>query len=416
MKNKILLCTFLLVCGNFPAGAQAGKSLQECIQIATQNNLTLQSGQIAVERAKALQGTAFDLDKTTLALSQDPSAGGSPDNSLTLGQSFDFPTVYLAKLGLLKAETRLEQRRLEANRNELVRRVAGLYCQLLHAREKIRILQEQDRIYKQFVFLATAKFQAGETNRLEQMNAERLDSENQMELQTAEKNYQNWLLDLQTLLNTREPVYPADSALQALAPPPNLLHPGSFNPQQSPQNEVVEQQITVGEKNLSLKKQEFLPSFNLALRNQALLAGFNPYHIQRKKFSEGNFMGFEASIAFPLFWGGQKAKTRAAKHELQLLKIQRDNALLSLNNEYLSALNEYEKAKNRLDYYQNQGNKQAAEISRISQLAYEKGEIGYSEFIRNLETAAQLRLQFADAVNHYNQTIILILYLQGNKE
>ncbi|MDR0415239.1 MAG: TolC family protein [Prevotellaceae bacterium] len=413
MKSKTVITIFSLIFALQISAQEVKKSLQECIDIAMQNNLTLQSGKIAVERAKALQGTAFNIDKTQLSLSQDPTSGGSPDNSMSVSQTFDFPTVYASRHSLLKAETGVERSNLEVTRNELVRQISSIYCQLLYARENIGILQVQDSIYGKFVFLATAKFKAGETNRLEQMNAERLYSENKIALHQAEKDYQSAQLALQRWLNTDEPVNPAETTMTVMEA---AYPPDDFDPSQTPVSRVFESKKAVAEKSLSLAKQEFLPSLSFTLRSQLLISGFNPYNIQRERFANGNFMGFEAGIGIPLFFGGQRAEAKAAKREVEMLKVQQEDALLSLDREFQIALNEYVKAKNTLDYYQTQGNAQAEEISRMSQLSYEKGEIGYIEYIQNLKTAAELHLQFADAVNTYNQSVITINYLQGHSK
>jgi cobalt-zinc-cadmium resistance protein CzcA len=411
ISKKITITTFALLFALQISAQEVRKSLQECITIALNSNLTMQSGKIAVKRAKALQGTAFNIDKTQLSLSQDPASGGSPDNAFSVNQSFDFPTVYTARYGLLKAGTNLERSNLEVTRNELVRQISSIYEQLLYAKEKVKILQEQDLIYQKFVFLATAKFNAGETSRLEQMNAERLYNENRIALQQAEKDYQSIQLSLQRWLNTDDLISPAENALSVLE---NPLLAGEFNPNQNPVNQIFESKKAIGEKSLSLAKQEFLPNFNIALRSQYLIKSFNPYDIQRERFAGGNFMGFEVGIGIPLFFGEQRAKTKAAKREVEMLKIQQEDALLSLDREYKTALNEHAKAKNALDYYRTQGNNQAEEISRMAQISYEKGEIGYIEYIQNLKSAAELHLQYADAVNAYNQSVITINYLKGN--
>ncbi|MDR0733630.1 MAG: TolC family protein [Dysgonamonadaceae bacterium] len=411
-SKKIIITTFALLFALHIPAQEVRKTLQECIDLAMQNNLTVQSGKIAVERAKALQGTAFNIDKTQLSLSQDPTSGGSPDNGFSVSQSFDFPTVYTSRYGLLKAETNLEKNNLEVTRNELARQVSSIYEHLLYVKEKVKILQEQDSIYQKFVFLATAKFRAGETNRLEQMNAERLYNENKIALQQAEKDCQSVQFALQRRLNTGELISPAENALTVLE---NQSVTGEFNPNLSPVIQVFESRKAIGKKSLRLAKQGFLPSFNFSLRSQYLIKGFDPYNIQRERFTGGNFMGFEAGVGIPLFFGEQRAKTRAARREMEMLKIQQQDALLALDREYQIARNEYAKALSALEYYQRQGNEQAGEISRMSQLSYEKGEIGYIEYIQNLKTAAEVHLQYADAVNNYNQAVIIINYLQGNK-
>lgn len=393
-------------------GQNNTKPLEECIATAIDNNLTMKSGRISIQRAKDLQGTAFNIDKTNFAISQDPTSGGSPDNSIFVGQSFDFPTIYGSRRGLLKAETNLERSNLEVTRNELVKEITSIYYQLLYAKENIKILQEQENIYAKFLFLANAKLKSGETSRLEQMNAERLYDENKIALQKAEKSYENIQLTLQRWMNTEDYVEPVETALSAME---TVFAVNGFKPEQTPLGELYANRMVVSEKNLNVIKQGYLPSFNFVLKNQFLIKGFNPYNIQRERFDKGNFMGFEVGIGVPLFFGQQRAKTKAAKREVEMAKVQQEEVMLALRKNYQTYLNEYAKAKNALDYYSLGGSKQADDITRISQISYEKGEIDYVEYIQNLKTVVEINLQYASAINDYNQTIIMLNYLQGNK-
>ena len=55
------------------------------------------------------------------------------------------------------------------------------------------------------------------------------------------------------------------------------------------------------------------------------------------------------------------------------------------------------------------------DIDESIRSVYEKGEIDYVEYIQNLKTAVEIHLLYANAINDYNQTIIMLNYLQGNK-
>lgn len=408
---KIPILAVGLIFASVLSAQNTSKTLQECIDTAIENNLTLKSGRISIQKAKDLQGTAFNIDKTDITLTQDPLSGGGPDNSIALGQSFDFPTLYIARKGLLKAETNLERSNFDVSRNELIKEVTSIYYQLLHSKENISILQKQDSIYNQFVFLAKAKFNAGETSRLELMNAERLSNENKLEVQKARMNYQNIQLILQQWLNTDESIDPKETTLPIMDSDFSI---GNFSAEHTPIGTMYENKRLISEKNLSVTKQGYLPGFNFALKNQLLIKGFNPYDQDRDRFTKGNFMGFEVGISIPLFFGEQRAKTKAARRDVEIAKIEQDEILLKVRKEYQTYLNQYYQAKENLTYYTVGGNKQAEEIARISQISYEKGEINYIEYIQNLETAVGIYLQYTNAVNDYNQTVITLNYLQGN--
>ena len=95
-------------------------NLQQCVQMAVENSPQMQVERMQVERAKALQGTAWDIDKTDISLSQDPTSGGSPDNALSISQTIEFPTLYAARHGQLKAETQAERSRGQVVRKDFV--------------------------------------------------------------------------------------------------------------------------------------------------------------------------------------------------------------------------------------------------------------------------------------------------------
>lgn len=412
-KIKAVFIVFVLILMSHQITAQKNiQSLDDCIRYAMENNFAMKSGRIAIERSKDLQGTAFNIERTNFAISQDPTSGGSPDNSISLTQGFEFPTIYFAQKNLLKAETKLERSNLEVTRNQLIKEVTGIYYSLLYTRENIKILQEQDSIYKKFLFLASTKYKLGETSRLEEMNAERLYNENKIELQKANKNYENIQLLLQQWLNTELSIEPKEEELPILD---LSFEMNTFIPENTPIGQVYLEKLDVGEKNLSVVKQGYLPGFNITLKNQMLIKGFNPYNIDRERFDKGNFMGFEVGVSIPLFFGEQRAKTKAAKREIEISRIQKDEIMLVMRKGYQTSINDYLKAKNSLTYFIEKGKRQANDMARISQISYEKGEIDYVEYIQNLKTSVEVYLQHATAINEYNQSIITLNYLSGNK-
>lgn len=412
-RHLILLSALTLSAVTTAVNAQAQKtmSLSECIEMAGLNNLSLRSGRIAVERTEALQGTAFDLDKTDISLSQDPTSGGSPDNALSFSQTFEFPTIYGARRNALKAETQLERNKLEVTRNELEKNVAAGYYELLYTIERRRILIRQAELYKRFLFIANAKLNAGETGRLEQMNAQRLSKENDMALSNADKDVQTARYKLQLWLNTDDEISPVEDSLTVIDDASVTLM--SFNSSATPTAQMLNQQLRVSEKNLNVARQGYLPSISVGFSTQLLIKGFNPYDIERERFEKGNFMGFDVGVSVPLFFGGQRARVKAAKHDVSLAETQMEEQLQRLDKEYKAAHNEYLKAKQSLDYYRTEGKAQANELVRISQLSYEKGDIGYVEYVQNLQTAVSILDQYAEAINNYNQAVITLKYLQG---
>ena len=179
------------------AGAQEAMTLEQCLEVAMSQNIGVAAAQMAVERAKAMQGSSFDLPATELTLAQDATNGGGTDNNISIAQSFDFPTVYVQRRKHLVAQTNLERSNLEVAKNELKKEVIGNYYLLVHAAEVVKIYEHQDSIYKNFAYIAAERLKAGEAGRLEMMNADRLCKENWHELLRARAAYSGIQLVLQ---------------------------------------------------------------------------------------------------------------------------------------------------------------------------------------------------------------------------
>jgi cobalt-zinc-cadmium resistance protein CzcA len=211
-------------------------------------------------------------------------------------------------------------------------------------------------------------------------------------------------------MNTSEHVEPGPDTLPVIDPPRRE----TFNAASNPLARVLESEERASAKNLGITRQGFLPDFTVALRRQFLLPGYNPYDIPRERFAKGNFTGFEVGISLPLFFGEQRARTRAARRELEITRVRRQESLAALATEYSVALDDHSRATTALAYHLDAGRASAREVSRVAHLAYEQGEIGYVEYIQNLETAVAMHLQRAAAINEYNQSVIILNYLQGN--
>jgi len=384
-------------------------TLNEILKLATERNLSLQSSRIAVERTRAMQGTAFDLDPTSVSLSQDPTSGGSPDNAITVSQSFALPSVYTARKSLLKAQTDVERSRLAVNESELRREVSKAFYDLLYAHDVLNIYSRQNSIYNDFNRVAVAKFKAGETGRLEKMNAERLKRENEIKNMNAERDFRTAQLVMMKWLNTDTLIVPVDSTDDKAI--------FQSNPSiDTPLLMLAKADVDVANRQLKLEKRGYLPTLSLGASIQAVIKGFNPYNIERHPYSKGDFMGFSVGVNIPLAFGAQKAKMNAARKNVDIARLNVRNQEYMLRKAYEVAYNDYLSALNSLEYYQTKGVPQAREIERISKISYENGSIGYIELMQNMQSAVDVWKDYADAVCRYNKTIVELNYLKGDKQ
>ena len=398
-----LLFSFLL---SLPSPVHA-QSLAECIEIARANNASVKVSDLQVQRARRMEGTYFEMDRTELSLSQDPTSGGSPDNALTLSQKIDFPTVYRSRRKLLKAETQVEEMRHQITESELARDVSVAYSKLLFWQHVEALLCGNDSVLAEFVRTADIRYRNGETNRLELMNAQQMKAENGIRLREAQDEKTAATIQLQQLMNTSETVVATDR-YQCVQPAPE-----AYSFAATPQGMLLESEQVRTEREFAYIRQRMTPSLNVGLRHQLVFSGINPYDVDRSRFDKGNWMGFEVGIGIPMFYGSQKARKSAAKLDMDIARTKREQAERQSQAELLIAKNAVESARCSYDYYQSDASPAAKEMRRLSRIEYRAGEITYVEHAQNLSAALDVEIDHAKAIDALNQAIIKLNFIKG---
>lgn len=425
-KNNIVLASLMLL---LPLSAEAHLSsasgvqgfdasipgekmtLQQCFQLADRQNLALQSGRKAVEKAQVMQRTAWDLDKTEIAFSQNPASSGDTDNGLTFSQSIEFPTVYTARRNQLKAETQAEKSRLNVTSQQLRLEIANVYYAMLYQTHRLQILQQQDSVIQRYCDVAGKRYKAGEARQLEFLSADRMRNDNRLEMTKVKNEAENLQTALMALLNTTTPVVPAaDNLVISQSSPMNA----TFNYQQTADAQYQKDLISALDQEVKCAKTGYAPSLSLALRSQLLIDSWDPYHINRQRFTEGNFFGFEVTVGVPLFYGATKAKVKAAQKDREVAQLAMQQEQREKERDYKQGYNRLQNAIKRMEYYSGENMAKAKDIERLSTLEYENGEISYVEYASALQEAIDMRLKQAEVVNEYNEAVLALMALNNS--
>lgn len=419
-KNNIVLASLLLLTHLSTAAGVQGfdasipgekMTLQQCFQLAGKQNIALQTGRKAIEKAQVMQGTAWDLDKTEIAFSQNPASSGDTDNGLTFSQSIEFPTVYTARRNQLKAETQAEKSRLNLTSQQLRFEIANVYYAMLYQTHRLQILQQQDSVIQRYCDVAAKRYRAGEARQLEFLSADRMRNDNRLEMTKVKNEAENLQTALMALLNTTTPVVPAaDNLVIPQSSPMNA----AFNYQQTADAQYQKDLITALDKEVKCAKTGYAPSLSLALRSQLLIDSWDPYHINRQRFTEGNFFGFEVTVGVPLFYGATKAKVKAAQKDREVAQLAMLQEQRKKERDYKQGYNRLQNAIKRMEYYSGENMAKAKDIERLSTLEYENGEISYVEYASALQEAIDMRLKQAEVVNEYNEAVLALMALNNS--
>ena len=307
---------------------------------------------------------------------------------------------------------------------ELRRQVRLSYEQAVHARHRLRVLRGQDSLYSEFLRAANLRFKTGEVARLEPATALVRQGETQAQLRQARTDYAVARRQLQALLQVPAAVVVADSLLQPLVSSVavGLVDSATAALQDTvlrltnPQALVLQQQVRERQAATRAEQALGLPSFTLGYFNQSLIGPQTVGGVggpERYYGGSDRFQGVTAGVALPLLRGPQKARVQAARLQEQVAQTQarRYQAELAARVEELQARRQ--ELVERVQFYEQTGLPQAAVIVRLSTRAFKAGEMGYSEYLLNLDRALQLRTAHLDALLAHNQTIIELDYLLG---
>ena len=414
-KNTYRSYADVLIFGSsFLSPIQAQKSttinLHEAIQLALDSNLNVRSSAYSVEVQKALKGASWDLDKTNIDMQFGQFNSYTKDNSFTLSQSFAFPSVYINQNKLAKANVKSSEWQLKTSQLETTTQVKQVYWQLAYLYSKLKLLIYQDSLFSGFSRAAELRAKVGETNKLEMITArsQSMEIKNQLQQLIADKAILN--RQLQTLLNVRMALYPADTVLRRIDFTPTA---NSSALSDNPSMGYTNQQVQVSHLEKQLEVSRALPDFSIGYFSQTMKGEQEVNGVPRFFGSGDRFNGIQAGIAIPLWVSPFASKVKAAKIKEQIASTNAEQYTKSLQGNYQSLLDEFEKYSKSIDYYEKQAVPEANLIIDQSTRAYKAGALDYLDYVLSLSRALTIKQNYLDAINSCNQTIINIEFISG---
>ncbi|QKJ32814.1 CusA/CzcA family heavy metal efflux RND transporter [Mucilaginibacter mali] len=398
-----------LFSGNIKAQTKPSLTLDSAISLALQNNLQVRSANLSVEQYRAAKGIAFDLPKTELMLTQDPTSGGNIDNGLSVSQNIAWPGLYNNQRKLADQQIKLAEHSGRVTKAEITRQVRSAWYAYQLSRETMRVLNFQDSIYNGFVQRAAIRVKTGEASNLELISAKNKYQEVQALKIGAQADLGINELALHRLMNTAEPLQIAEGNLAMTLPGLS----DTINTAAHPQTVLGLQEIEVAKAKIAVERSKLMPDITLGYTQQLLVGGFNPANIDRSYSPGTRVGGFQVGLALPVFSGSYRARIKSEKIGAQIAEVNLQQSRLQLSTQYQQELQQYRKFQQAAAYYTSIGLKQADEQLRIAQVSFRLGEIGYIEYIQNISAAIQTRLNYLETLSRLDQSAIQLQFYQG---
>jgi cobalt-zinc-cadmium resistance protein CzcA len=367
--------------------------MKQALKIAMEKNLVLRNAELELETARSGKRTVVDLDPTRVAYTYGQINTGLDDRFLEIEQDFGSVLTHVQRSGYVKQQIELKQSNLLLTRAELERRIKAVYQQWLFHYSLMNLTSREHGYYSKLVEIAETQFRNGEIDLLERSLLETSFAGLQNELRESERLFAETGTLLQQLLQMNTPLLPADSVQTRL--------PFTVKDQAVENGLIIQyynDRYELELANVKLEKSKYFPGLSALYFNQSIdqIAGFS---------------GFGVGMRIPLWFVPQGGRVRQAKLQSEIARNEvlvqttaRDRNLENLEVKIRS----YRK---QLDYYENTALESSETLIRTANLQLEKQGIEYFEFIGSVSVGMDIRREYFQQLNRYNQAVIELEYL-----
>ncbi len=408
---RIFIIVLLSAVSFIGFGQSAKLTLPQAIQQALTNNVGIKAVGYEVESQKQLKKTSFDLPKTDVLFMRGQYNGyPKNDNNITVTQSIPFASLG-SQGSLNRSLISASELKKASSENELIYQVKQVYYNLALALAQQSLLLQQDSLFEGFFKSAALRYKSGESNLLEQTTAETQRNAIKNQLRNNEASTLVLRTQLKVLLSSEVLPEIEDNALSELVfkeiPDTTAL---SANPSLA----YMRQQIDVAQSRKKVETAKFAPDLLVGFFSQTLIGSVNPEGGAVASSSD-RFTGIQFGISLPIWFAPHQGRVKAAEYNKQAAQSNYQYYQTTLSGQLQQAAQQYIKNKNSLAYYRTSALPNADLILKQSQLAFRGGEIGYTEYLLGVRNAIGIKEGYLQTLHDYNQSIVYIEFLSGNK-
>ena len=125
------------------------------------------------------------------------------------------------------------------------------------------------------------------------------------------------------------------------------------------------------------------------------------------------FQGIQAGVAIPIFYRSQKANVQTKELKYEMQQTQSEYFQHTLQSEYQQQLQLVLKFSSSVSFYKLTALQQADLIIESAQKSYTNGAIGYVEYFQGLTQGLDIKIDYLEALNGYNQAVVNLEFLLG---
>ena len=389
-------------------GSKTVFSLDSAISIGLYNNGNIRVAKTNIEAEQQGRKASFNPGKTDGSVQWGQYNSFEKDFAFEINQQFEFPSVYVKQKKLANARITGSEFKYAASVNDLKREIRKAWYQLSYLLEQNELLLFQDSLIGRFHRAATIRYETEATNYLEMATADtrKMEIENSLRVLASDISIQEQ--QLRILLNDTIPLFFNPEKLEERK---IEIMQDSARLANNPLLAFARQQTEIAMAEKSVQSAKIAPDLSLGYFNQSLIGSETA--TGGIAGSGNRFWGLQGTIMIPIFFSSYKADVQAAKLKTVMAQTQADYYNNVLFGQYEQQLQEVLKFRGSLTYYQDKAVPQADLIIDNAQKSFENGAINYVEYFQNVNQALDLKFNYLNTLNGYNQSIINLEYLVG---
>lgn len=435
---KQLLVIFTCLCTLMPAGAQDVLTLEECLRLGIENNLSLKSSRnevrkgehtLSENRAKLLPQinavAGFNDNFNPPVSVTDGSAYGNPYNvtktlqyNASAGIQLQMPlynqTVYTA-MDITRTMNELNRLSYEKAREDLILQISKMYYLSQNTSEQLALIKENISRLNELSNITQAFYDNGMAMEVDvkrvniNLENQRVQYDNAQSMLTQQLNLLKYVMD-----------YPADKEI-ALTPVhteniTSVSLTGLDNNQYELQ--LLQSKQKLAEQQRKMIGQGYIPS--LSLTGNWMYSAYtdkakNWFHLGPSNHWYQS-SGIGLTLRIPIFDGLEKrAKMRKAKIEVENTRLSYENALKNMQTQYLNATNEL--MNSQRNFKKQKDNYLLAEdVYQVTTDRYREGIASMTEVLQDEMRMSEAQNNYINAHYNYQVTNLTLLKLTGQLE
>lgn len=390
-----------------PRGATV-RSLDDVLALALEHNSQIKSERKRLQAVQALRPTAYALPRLEIGGELGAHGETRGETDLEISQSLPFPTVFVAKRQVLKAEEEHQEVLTNLAIREILTEVRLAYARAAYYQGRYNQYLQLDSLYADYIRLTEAYVQSGERSSAELKMARVKRGKTRQDVEKARLDRAGALGRLRSLVGIDE-LELGSEVEHTVLPIPRRVHPDEL--EHHPELEALSREAAVARRKQTLELHESLPELTLGYKSLSAQADEQQIDVSGHRLQKPRSGALLLGIGIPLGWGSNRARIKAQRLQREALLLSHEQKARELKMQLQLAVVECERLQEQYAYYRDEAAPMTRQMLEASQASFASGEIGYLEYLYALEAATELELSTLESIYELNEAIIQLYSL-----